>query len=81
MELRLSGDKVGFIMEYFFTYVLNTKNILKIVVLLNMIFLLRLIWAATFGVEATSIQSDGAVFAVLVIIICTLYRWIVLGDE
>ena len=81
MGLRLSGDKVRVIMEYFFTYVLNTKNILKIVVLLNMIFLLRLIWAATFGIEVTSIQSDGAVFAVLVIIICTLYRWIVLGDE
>ncbi len=81
MGLRLSGDKVGFIMEYFFTYVLNTKNILKVVVLLNMIFLLRLIWAATFGIEVTSIQSDGAVFAVLVIIICTLYRWIVLGDD
>lgn len=81
MGLRLSGDMVRVIMEYFFTYVLNTKNILKIVVLLNMIFLLRLIWAATFGVKVTSIQSDGAVFAVLVIIICTLYRWIVLGDE
>lgn len=42
-------------MEYFFTYVLNTKNILKIVVLLNMCFLLRLIWAATLGIEVTSI--------------------------
>lgn len=81
MGLRLSGDMVRVIMEYFFTYVLNTKNILKIVVLLNMVFLLRLIWSATFGVEVTSIQSDGAVFAVLVIIICFLYRWIVLGDE
>lgn len=68
-------------MEYFFTYVLNTKNILKIVVLLNMAFVLRLIWAATLGIEITSKQGDGAVFAVIVIIICTLYRWIVLGDE
>lgn len=68
-------------MEYFFTYVLNTKNILKLVVLLNMALILRLIWAATLGVEVTSKQSDGAVFAILVIIFCTLYRWIVLEDE
>lgn len=68
-------------MEYFFTCVLKTKNILKLVVILNMVFILRLIWAATLGMDVTSKQSDGAVFAILVILFCTLYRWIVLEDE
>ena len=68
-------------MEYFFTYVLNTKNILKIVVLLNMFFVLRLIWAATLGIEVTSEQAKGAVFAVIVMIICFLYRWVVLDNK
>lgn len=67
-------------MKYLFTYVLNTKNILKIVVFLNMFFVLRFIWVATSGAEVVSTQYDGAAFAAIVIIICTLYRWTVLKD-
>ena len=46
-----------------------------------MFFVLRLIWAATLGIEVTSEQAKGAVFAVIVMIICFLYRWVVLDNK
>lgn len=68
-------------MEYFFTYVLNTKNILKVIVLLNLAFILRLIWSAILGAHVTSSQTDACAVAVIVILLCTVYRWVVLDVD
>lgn len=66
--------------EYFFEYVLNTKAVVKIIVLLNLFFLNRLFWIAMNGEVITKSQSTAACVIAVFIVLCLVYRYMILED-
>lgn len=66
--------------EYFFEYVLNTKAIVKIFVLLNLFFLNKVIWLLINGEVLTKSQSTAICMSVMFIVLCFIYRYVVLEE-
>lgn len=66
--------------KYFFEYVMNTKSIVKIIVLLNLFFLNRFFWIAMNGEVITKSQSTAACVIAVFIVLCLIYRYMILED-
>lgn len=66
--------------KYFFEYVMNTKSIVKIIVLLNLFFLNRFFWIAMNGEVITKSQSTAAWVIAVFIVLCLIYRYMILED-
>ena len=66
--------------EYFFEYILNTKSVVKMIVLLNLFFLNRLFWIAMNGEVITKSQSTAACVIAVFIVLCLVYRYMILED-
>lgn len=66
--------------EYFFEYVLNTKAIVKLFVLLNLFFLNRAVWLAINGEVISKSQSTAIFMSVIFIVLCLIYRYMILED-
>lgn len=66
--------------KYFFEYVMNTKSIVKIIVLLNLFFLNRFFWIAMNGEVITKSQSTAASVIAVFIVLCLMYRYMILED-
>ena len=60
--------------------IFSTKNILKLIVLVNIVLLMWMIWGTIIGLELTSKQIDGGICSFLVIVACSLYKWIVIDN-
>ena len=60
--------------------IFSTKNILKLIVLVNIVLLMWMIWGTIIGLELTSKQIDGGIWSFLVIVACSLYKWIIIDN-
>jgi len=68
-------------MDYFLKYIITTKSIVKLLVFINIVFVMGLCWWVLLGNVITVAQAKAGVCCLVIAILGLVFRVVALDDD